>query len=476
VGVIRDDREYLLVAMMNRNRVETVFRKNVWEVQLSSLPWWKGLLIRLLRAFYVVIRDLLEGQLTLRAMSLVYTTLLAMVPLLAVSFSVLKGFGVHNQIEPLLLNFLKPMGERGVEMTSRIIGFVDSVKAGVLGSVGLALLLYTVISLLQKIEQACNDIWHVNRSRPLSQKFSDYLSVILIGPVLVFTALGITASVMSTAVVQKMVAIKVFGSLMELATTLVPYLLMVAAFTFVYIFVPNTRVRFRSALTGGLVAGVLWEASGWAFASFVVTSAKYTAIYSGFAILIMFMIWLYVSWLIVLVGARVAYYHQHPESVTEHRRELQLSNRMQEKLALLVMYLVGNNYYDNLPALTLEKFAQSLHIPMEALEPVLEALEGYGLLTQTADEPPTYLPGRPLDTTGIKDVLDAVRGANEMVNLRPQSESAELAIEQLVDHLDQAMARELRGSTLKDLALSKPAPVTLVSQPSQKVDPSSGEG
>ena len=442
---------------------------------MSSLPWWKALLIRVLRVFYVVIRDLLEGQLTLRAMSLVYTTLLAMVPLLAVSFSVLKGFGVHNQIEPLLLNFLRPLGERGVEVTSRIIGFVDSVKAGILGSIGFALLIYTVISLIQKIERACNDTWHVNRSRPLSQKFSDYLSVILIGPVLVFSALGITASVMSTAVVQKMVAIKVFGSLMELATKLVPYLLVIAAFTFVYIFVPNTRVRFRSALTGGLVAGVLWETSGWAFASFVVKSSNYTAIYSGFAILIMFMIWLYLSWLIVLVGASVAYYHQHPESVTSYRRELRLSNRMQEKLALLVMFLVGNNYYDNLPALTLEEFAQSLNVPMEALEPIMEALEGYGLLTQTANEPPTYLPARPLDTAGLKDVLDAVRGANEMVDLKPQSESAELAVDQLVDHIDQAMAGALRGSTLKDLALSKPAPVTLVSQSSQKVDPSSGE-
>jgi len=442
---------------------------------LSSLPWWKALLIRVLRVFYVVIRDLLEGQLTLRAMSLVYTTLLAMVPLLAVSFSVLKGFGVHNQIEPLLLNFLRPLGERGVEVTSRIIGFVDSVKAGILGSIGFALLIYTVISLIQKIERACNDTWHVNRSRPLSQKFSDYLSVILIGPVLVFSALGITASVMSTTVVQKMVAIKVFGSLMELATKLVPYLLVIAAFTFVYIFVPNTRVRFRSALTGGLVAGVLWEASGWAFASFVVKSAKYTAIYSGFAILIMFMIWLYLSWLIVLVGASVAYYHQHPESVTSYRRELRLSNRMQEKLALLVMFLVGNNYYDNLPALTLEEFAQSLNVPMEALEPIMEALEGYGLLSQTANEPPTYLPARPLDTAELKDVLDAVRGANEIVDLKPQSESAELAVDQLVDHIDQAMAGALRGSTLKDLALSKPAPVTLVSQSSQKVDPSSGE-
>ncbi len=462
--------------MIDKNKLEADLRKRLWEGDLSSMVWWKVWIIKVLRMFYVVIRDLLEGQLNLRAMSLVYTTLLAMVPLLAVSFSVLKGLGVHNQIEPLLLNFLKPMGERGVELTTRIIGFVDSVKAGVLGTLGLAFLIYTVISLIQKIELAFNDTWHINRSRPLAQKFSDYLSVILIGPVLVFSALGITASVMSTTVVQKLVSIKVFGSLMALATKLVPYLLVIAAFTFVYIFVTNTRVRLRSALTGGVVAGILWEASGWGFASFVVKSAKYTAIYSGFAVLIMFMIWLYLSWLIVLVGASVAYYHQNPESVTAYQRELRPSNRMQEKLALLVMFLVGKNYYENLPELTLEEFAQSLHVPVEALTPVMEALEGSGLLTQTANEPPTYLPGRPLDTTGLKDVLDAVRMANEMVDVRPQSESAELAVNQLVDHLDQAMARALRGSTLKDLALSKPSPVTLVSESSPKVDPSSGEG
>ena len=461
--------------MINKSIVVKAIRKNLWEVQLSSLPWWKAWLTRVFRMAYVVVRDLVEGQLTLRAMSLVYTTLLSLVPLLAVSFSILKGFGVHNQIEPLLLNFLKPMGERGIELSSRIIGFVDSVKAGVLGSVGLGLLIYTVISLIQKIELACNDTWHISRTRPLSQKFSNYLSVILIGPLLVFTALGITASVMSTAVVQKLVAIKAFGSILELVTRLAPYLLVSAAFTFIYILVPNTRVRFRSALTGGLVAGILWEASGWGFASFVVTSARYTAIYSGFAILIMFMIWLYLSWLIVLLGASVAYYHQHPESVTVHRRELRLSGRMQEKLSLLIMTLVGKSFYESRPGLTLEDLAQRFGVPMGALEPILKALEEYGLLTRTGHEPPTYVPARPLDTTGLKDVLDAVRGANEMVELDLQGELEELAVDQLVDHLDQTVERALRGSTVKELALSKPSPVTLVSQSSQELDQSCGD-
>ena len=214
----------------------------------------------------------------------------------------------------------------------------------------------------------------------------------------------------------------------------------------------------------------MWAAIGWGFASFVVTSAKYTAIYSGFAILIMFMIWLYLSWLIVLVGASVAYYHQHPESVTAYRRQLRLSGRMQEKLSLLVMLLVGKNFYENRPALTLEDFAQRFGVSMRALEPILEALEEHGLLTQTGHEPPTYVPARPLDTTGLKDILDAARGANEMPELNMNSDSAELAVDQLVDHLEQTVERALRGSTIKELALSKPSPVTLVSQSSQDLE------
>lgn len=265
----------------------------LWSVDLAGLPAWERLLVRAMRIAYVVVRDLADGQLTLRAMSLVYTTLLSLVPLLAVSFSVLKAFGVHNQIEPLLLNLLAPLGEKGLEITRRIIQFVENVKAGVLGSLGLALLIYTVVSLIQKVERAFNFTWHVTHERPFSQRFSDYLSVIVIGPVLVFAALGITASVMSTSVVRRLSAIQPFGCLLAFGGRVIPYLLVIAAFAFIYVFVPNTRVRARSALAGAVVAGVLWETTGWVFASFIAGSARYTVIYSTFAGLILFMIWLY---------------------------------------------------------------------------------------------------------------------------------------------------------------------------------------
>ncbi len=454
--------------MIVLSQLKTWLNNVVWDTQLAPLPWWQAWPLRALRVVHVVIRDLTDGQLSLQAMSLVYTTLLSLVPLLAVSFSILKGFGVHNQIEPILLNFLRPLGPKGVEISANIIRFVDNVKAGVLGSVGLVLLLITVVSLIQKIERAFNYTWHVKQTRPISQRFSDYLSVIVIGPVLIFTALGITASLKAVNLVQKLLAFKAFGSLLSVATYLVPYLLVIAAFAFVYIFVPNTKVRFRSALAGALVAGILWEASGWGFASFVATSTRYTAIYAGFAILVIFMIWIYLSWLILLVGASVAFYHQRPEALKAYRRELTLSNRFKEKLSLLIMFLIGQNYYHQRPAWTMEGLAHRLRLPTEALEPVLEALEQDGLLTQSVDEPPTYLPARPLETTQLKEVLHAVRQAPKEAHIALQSLSTEHVVDQLTDHIDQAITEAFHQRTLKDLALSEPAPGSSKSEASEK--------
>ena len=461
--------------MWDKTNIGVALNKLIWNRELADLPWWQAWLIRAIQICYVAVRDVVDGQITLRAMSLVYTTLLALVPLLAVSFSVLKGFGVHNEMEPLLLRFLSPLGERGVEVSSRIIGFVDNVKAGVLGSVGLALLIYTVVSLIQKIESAFNYTWRVKRSRPVAQRFSDYLSIILIGPVLIFTALGITATLASTAMVQKLVAIEPFGSVLEIASHLLPYLLIITAFTFFYILVPNKKVQFTSALVGGTTAGVLWEVTGWGFASFVSTSTRYTAIYSGFAIIIMFMLWVYLSWLILLAGANIAYYHQHPESLTSERRSLRLSNRLKEKLSLLVMYMVGQNHYHNRPEWSLDDLAQQLHVPADVLEPIIESLENKKILASTSQDPPTYLPGRPLDTTGIKEVLDAVRTANEVHNYNLNELPAELVVEQLINDLDQAIAEQLRGFTIKEFALAESPSVNLLSQTSQRQTASADE-
>jgi len=424
----------------------------IWSTDLQQAPVWKAWLIQVLRLIYAVVRDLGDGQLTLRAMSLVYTTLLSLVPLLAVSFSVLKGFGVHNQVEPMLLNFFAPLGEQGVDISQRIIGFVENVNGKVLGTVGLALLLFTVVSLLQKIEHAFNHTWRVKYLRPVSQRFSGYLTVVIIGPVLVFTAIGITASMMSATIVQELMAIEPFGSAIRITSRLVPYALIISAFAFVYIVVPNTKVRVRSALVGAFFAGILWETTGWMFATFFVTSTKYSAIYSTFATLILFMVWLYLCWLILLIGASIAFYHQHPEHLATPRRNLRLSNRIKEKLTLQIAFLIGKHFCNNLPAWTLEGLSKQLKVPLELVDTITQCLQQSGLLTRSREKPYGFVPTRPLDSVKITILLNAIRADGEGPYLRPERMVADPSVELLVEELDSARDKALAGRTLKDLA------------------------
>ncbi len=401
----------------------------------------------------------MDGMITLQAMSLVYTTLLSIVPLLAVSFSVLKGFGVHNQVEPLLLNLLQPLGEQGVEITQRIIGFVENTKAGVLGSLGLALLFYTVVSLIQKIERSFNYTWRVTEQRPFAQRFSDYLSVVLLGPLLIFSALGVTASITGSSVVQQLYQYETIDWFVRLIGRLVPYILVIAAFTIVYIFVPNTRVRLKSALVGAVVAGVLWETTGWIFASFVVSSAKYAAIYSAFATLIVFMIWLYVCWMILLIGASIAFYVQYPEYRTLQERQFQLSNRMKEKIALLTMAIISSNYYRNRDPLNMQLVARRINITPEVLKPIVDQLLAHNILVTTNGSKPGLLPAQPPETQKVIDILRVIRSAEEhgsaSMELLPRFDGIETLYAKMNAALDEGFAEvSLKDVSQEDLVVT----------------------
>ena len=438
-----------------KQKMADFFRRDLWEIDILSLGRYKSFAVRSLRLLNVAISEFAEGQLTLRAMSLVYTTLLAIVPVLAISFSVLKAFGMHNEvIEPFLLKFLAPLGNKGEEITFRIIDFVENMKVGVLGSLGLGMLIYTVVSAIQKIEKSFNTIWRIRRTRSLARRFSDYVSVILIGPVLIFSAIGLTASLMSASIVQKIVSIEPFGTLFYFAIEKSPYLIVCAAFTFLYIFIPNTKVKFRSALVGGILAGILWETAGWAFASFVVKSTRYAAIYSGFAILIMFMIWLYLSWLILLAGAQVSFYHQYPHFLTAKKDAFGLSNRLRERLAFLIMYFIGYNYYHDKQPWTYESIAGHLELPVDPVCDMLALLKRNALVIETGDDPPGYVPARDIETIKLKDILDTVRVA-EKGPLSIERRGASIAgVDDVIKSLDNAYDKTLGEKVLKDIVLS----------------------
>lgn len=426
-------------------------RGMVWEVDLRSLPFWHRAGLSAARIISVVTRDFADGRLSLLAMSLVYTTLLSIVPVLAVSFSVLKAFGVQNEIESTLLNFLAPLGDQGVEITDTVVSFVSNISIGVLGSLGLLFLVYAVISLLQKIEEAFNEIWQVQSLRPLARRFSDYLSVILIGPVLVFSAVGIMAGLMNSAIFEAITSIEPFGTLIAFGIQAMPYALVISAFTFIYCFVPNARVHFSSALVGGICAGILWNVTGWAFASFVVGSAQYAAVYSALASLALFMVWIYAGWTILLIGTKIAFYHQHPEYVTLQSKSLLLSIAEREKLALHVAMIIGQRFATGKTPWSTSDIANHLAVPGGSVNQIITTLVENNIILPLSTDEATYIPAQPLENTSLAYLVDVVRGADQDGHHGARYTLTNPRIKQLVAEMRQARTSALNGLTLNDL-------------------------
>jgi len=401
------------------------------------------------RYLYALIRDITTGQLNLRAMSLVYTTLLSIVPLLAFSFSVLKGFGFHHEIEPLLYQFLEPLGEKGIELTDQVIGFVDNVKGGLLGGIGLLVLVYTVVSMIQKIESAFNYIWHVARSRSLARRFSDYISVILVGPVLMVAAMGMIATVSSYTLVKELSAIPSVGSTLVLAGKITPILLLSFVFGFVYAFVTNTKVSLASAALGGVSAGILWAIAGRLFAAFVVGSTRYAAIYTGFAVVIIALIWLYVGWLILLLGAQIAFYHQHPEYLKTGQRKLIPAGRQREALALELLVRVGRAFMKGPTTMDVNQLATAIGVPGTTLGRVAASLQEAGLITKSDDG--SLAPGRDLSSTTLAEVFATLRQPKDQAML--DLNNVEPGIDSLLDEIDSVIVGNLGNRTIRDLII-----------------------
>lgn len=417
----------------------------LWQTPSRELTLPMRYLRRICRVLYAVIRDFAQGPTNLHAMGLVYTTLLAIVPFLALSFSVLKSFGVHNQLEPFLQNLLlAPLGNRGQELIDTVLSFVDNIQVKVLGAVGLGLLVFTVLSLVQKVDHAFNEIWRVHEARPLTQKLSNYLSVTLIGPLLGFSALGATATLVGSDTVHQLLEVAPLGWLYALLTRLAPYAFIIALFTFLYMLIPNTKVRFGPALIGGLVAGITWQSVGYLFTVFVAGSGRFTAIYSGFAVGVLLLVWIYLAWLILLTGAAVAYYSQHSHQISP-RRYSQPSAQGDEQLGLALMYRIAHRFDQGLSAPTQMQLVTSSSADPEASNRLVKKLLLHHLVVRTEDQ--GLVPARPLDQVSLAQLLLALR-ANEQPPLTGPGQNAQ--VRATLEALEDALAGHFEQRSLED--------------------------
>ena len=418
-----------------------------------------GVALRILRYPYAVIRDLLRGDINLRAMGLVYTTLLSIVPLVAFAFAILKIFGARHDLEPIVYEFFRPVGGAAAdELAKRVVQFAHRVSSGVVGSVGFAILAYTLIGTIKKVEDSFNFVWHVDQPRSLARRIIEYLTLIVVGPLLLVGFVGLTHAALDTAAVQEVARLR---PLRYLSIAIAPYAMVTAFFTGMYMLIPNTRVQWRPALIGALVAGVSWAAVGKMFTAFVMYSTRLQIVYAGFAFIVGALLWTYFGWLILLAGAQLSFYIQNPVYLRHGLREVRLSCLEIEQLALRLMYYVARAHFSGHEHWTVSRLSSELAIPGIAIARLVERFEQAKLLVVTGND--ELVPARDIGQITAWEILDVARD-NGSGDLAPRQVTLP-SVDRLLATIDEARRNRCGNLTLRDLVQEAPRPaLTLASR------------
>ncbi len=403
--------------------------------------------LRLLRYPYALVRDLWRGDINLHAMGLVYATLLSLVPLLAFAFAVLKAFGAHRELAPVIYEFFRPVGTSAHQLTATVMEFADSVSTGIVGSLGLALLLWTLLGTIKRVEDSFNYLWRVEHARSFTRRVTEYVALLIVGPIVVVSFLGLSHKAINTASAGITRYMPFAERAFALGIELSPYFMVAAIFTLVYKFVPNTKVRWKPALIGGVAAGIGWAAVGKIFTAFVVLSTRLNVVYAGFAIIVAALLWTYFGWLILLVGAQLSFYVQNRNYLRLGLTELRLSAVQREQLTLKIMYFIGRAYHDGKSRWTVDSLAQEFGMPGLAISRIVNSLEAAGLITCTEDE--YLLPARDLGNITVQEVMDIARN-EKSGQVAPQVLKLP-AVDRISAKMDEAWRSCCDGMTLREL-------------------------
>jgi membrane protein len=391
----------------------TYIRIDIWRIRLADLPFGKSFLIRQLRTIILAIRGYDKDRCVLRASSLTFFTLLSIVPIAAVFFGIAKGFGFERRLQEEL--FERFPGQE--EVLGQVISFSNSLlertQGELIAGVGLLVLLWSVLKVLGLIERAFNDIWEIKEGRSLGRKFSDYLSIMLISPILVLISGSVTVFIKTqvTQITKRVAFLDIFYSLIYFLFESMPYVLIWILFTILYIVMPNTRVSLKAGFLGGVVAGTLYQIAQWAYISFQISTAKFNAIYGSFAALPLFLMWLQVSWWIVLFGAELSFANQNVDTYEFEPDSLKVSPGFKKLLALQIAHLLTKRFENGDKPLTDSQISARLEMPIRLVHNILYDLVEGGLVSETTtknDKELAYQPACDINKLSIQYVLAAL--------------------------------------------------------------------
>ena len=421
------------------SKITHFFEEEMWRIRLKDLPSVKAYPIRYLRVTALAFRRFCDDQCSQKASALTYYSLLSVVPVLAMLFGIAKGFGLEKMIERQVMEMAQKANWQP-DFVDKILGFshslLENAKGGLIAGVGVILVFWTVISIMGHIENSFNDIWEVKKPRTLQRKFSDYLSVMIIAPVLlvISSSVAVLVATQIKVIVQKVSILGVFAPVITFLLQLLPYVSIWTLLTVLYLLMPNTKVPLKSGILAGIATGTIYQIVQWIYIKFQVGVASYGAIYGSFAALPLFLAWLQLSWMIVLFGAEIAAAHEHYETYGLHPDYSRISLSSRKRLALRIFHLLVKKFSQGEQPLTVAQITHTLEIPVRLVRSLLHELTGAGLITETVIEKNNevaFQPGRTIEGITVKYALDAY----EQHGTEPISLSASGEEDRILTHL-----------------------------------------
>ena len=430
-------------------------KTDVWKIRLKEQSKNRSFLIKQLRIILLALRGFDEDKCMLRASALTFYSLLSIVPVVAMIFGIAKGFGIESMLEE---QFGATDGANQ-EVMKFVLEFANSMlentKGGLVAGVGIVVLFWSVMKVLGNIEQSFNDIWEIKRARPLVRKFSDYLSIMLIAPVLVIMS-GSATVYISTQIVSITESISIFGFFMPVVgflVKLIPYSLVWLLLTFIYIVMPNTKVQFGAALFAGIIAGTIFQLTEFLYINFQIGVASYNAIYGSFAALPLFLAWLQISWLIILFGAELSFAKQNVDKYELEIDSSDISYNHKRLLSVLITHHLVLEFDKGEEGSTAQQISDDLSIPIRIVRQILFDLQAVHIISEVHTEDPkvaTYQPAKSINKISISTVVNAIEnlGGDEL----PVEASAELkTIKASMDAIQKTIEKSSANILLKDI-------------------------
>ncbi len=437
------------------SKIINYIKNDIWRIRLQDHPRKKIFFIKQLRVVILALRGFYEDKCSLRASALTFYSLLSIVPVVALVFGIAKGFGSDKSLEKQLLEKFPGQEEVLMQVMEFARSLLEQTKGGMVAGIGLAVLFWIVIKLLSNIEHSFNDIWGIKESRSTVRKITDYISIMLICPVLIIVSSGITVFMVTqiTLITERFAFLGFFSPLIFFLFKLLPYCVICGVFTFIYIFMPNTKVKFLSGIIAGVIAGTTYQAAQWIYISSQIGVAQYNAIYGSFAALPLFLVWLQISWLIVLFGAEISFALQNIDTYEFEPDCSRVSSSFKKLLSLQTTHLLVRNFSDGHKPLTANQISHTLGMPIRLVHQILYDLVGCGVAAETKTEEDkefAYHPARTINVLTIKYVIDALeqKGTDNI----PVAQTEELkTLSETLQTFNDTIEKSSANKLLKDI-------------------------